>query len=116
MSSLAGYGSSDKGLLNKLSEIKTSTVEESKPRSISMLQKALVLVFMLSIGSAVVMIVLALMKDTKFYDSLNSINNAKIKAINFQNLNIISRELVNLANSHLSNSISFIDGNISDFL
>lgn len=56
------------------------------------------------------------MKDTKFYDSLNSINNAKIKAINFQNLNIISRELVNLANSHLSNSISFIDGNISDFL
>jgi hypothetical protein len=37
ISSLAGYGNTDKGLINKLSEIKTSTVEEQKPRSISFL-------------------------------------------------------------------------------
>ena len=38
ISSLAGYGNTDKGLISKLSEIKTSTVEEQKPRSISFLQ------------------------------------------------------------------------------
>ena len=37
VSSLAGYGSSDKGLINKLSEIKTSTIDQWKPRSISLL-------------------------------------------------------------------------------
>jgi hypothetical protein len=37
ISSLAGYNSTDKGLINKLSEIKTSTVEDNKPRSISIL-------------------------------------------------------------------------------
>jgi hypothetical protein len=63
VSSLAGYGSSDKGLINKLSEIKTSTVEEAKPRSISLLQKALVIVFLLSVFSAVITIILALLKD-----------------------------------------------------
>ena len=38
ISSLAGYNTNDKGLINKLSEIKTSTVEDKKPRAISMLQ------------------------------------------------------------------------------
>lgn len=100
VSSLAGYGSSDKGLINKLSEIKTSTVEESKPKSISLLQKALVIVFMLSIFSAVTTIVLTMIKDQSFFTTLQEINNANIKIINYQNLNIITRELVNIANGN----------------
>jgi hypothetical protein len=67
VSSLAGYGSSDKGLINKLSEIKTSTVEESKPRSISLLQKALVIVFILSVLFAVIILIFALFKDQTFF-------------------------------------------------
>lgn len=98
MSSLAGYGSSDKGLINKLSEIKTSTVEESKPRSISLLQKALVLVFILSVFSAVITLAFALIKDQGFFFQLEQINNAKISTINYQNMIIITRELVNIAN------------------
>ena len=38
ISSLAGYNSTDKGLINKLSEIKTSTAEDQKPQSITLLQ------------------------------------------------------------------------------
>jgi hypothetical protein len=37
ISSLAGYNSTDKGLISKLSEIKTSTVEDQKPQAISFL-------------------------------------------------------------------------------
>lgn len=37
ISSLAGYHTKDKGLIDKLSEIKTSSVEDQKPRSISLL-------------------------------------------------------------------------------
>jgi hypothetical protein len=60
---LAGYGSYDKGLIIKLSEIKTSTVDESKPRSISLLQKSLVVVFFLSVLFAVIILMFALLKD-----------------------------------------------------
>ena len=37
ISSFAGYHTKDKGLIDKLSEIKTSSVEDQKPRSISLL-------------------------------------------------------------------------------
>ena len=60
---MAGYGSFDKGLINKLSEIKNSTVDETKPRSISILQKALVIVFFLTVASSVIIISFAVSKS-----------------------------------------------------
>ena len=67
ISSLAGYNTTDKGLINKLSEIKTSTVEDQKPRSITFLQNALVAVFLITVIAAAAMLSLALQKDQTFY-------------------------------------------------
>ena len=83
VSSLAGYGSFDKGLINKLSEIKNSTVYETKPRSITFLQKALIVVFFLTVASAVVLIAVALSRIQQFYSDLENITNSKIGTIGF---------------------------------
>jgi len=83
VSSLAGYGSFDKGLINKLSEIKNSTVYETKPRSIAILQKALVVVFLLTVASAIVLISFAVTRSSKFYSDLSTITNSKISSIEF---------------------------------
>lgn len=81
-----------------MSEIKTSTVEESKPRSISLLQKTLVIVSFLSLVSAIIMLILALIKDRNFFHYLEEINMTKISSIHYINMQIITRELVNIAN------------------
>jgi hypothetical protein len=77
VSSLAGYGSFDKGLINKLSEIKNSSVDESKPRSISILQKSLIIVFLLTVVSAIIIVVVALKRNSLFYDDLIMIKDSK---------------------------------------
>jgi len=67
VSSLTGYGNIDKELIGKVSQIKTSTIDESKPRSISLLQKFLVLVLILTIFSASLSLLLAVLKSNEFY-------------------------------------------------
>jgi len=102
ISSLAGYNTKDKGLIDKLSEIKTSTVEDQKPRSISLLQQALAAVTLLSIVAAVAMLIIASVKNRTFQANLQLMDDAKLAVIKYQNMQILTRELVNLANGDSS--------------
>lgn len=74
------------------------------------------MVFTLSILSAVIMLVFALVKDQSFYEELELINSTKVSSIKYQNMKIITRELVNLANNYQNNSVSFIPDPLSTFL
>lgn len=56
--------------------------------------------FILSVISAIIILVFALIKDQNFYSALKDINNTKISTINYQNMQIIMRELISIANGH----------------
>ena len=59
-------------------------------------------VFLLSVVAAVTMLILALSKDVIFYNDLNLLNSSKLCVIRFQNVQILTRELVSLSNGELS--------------
>ena len=71
---------------------------------------------MLSLLSAVIMLVLALIKDQSFFSQLHQITKANLSSIKFENLQILVRELVNLANQDEDDYSVFIPGKVSAFL
>ncbi len=103
-------------IFRKISEIKNSTIDETKPRSISLLQKALVVVFLLTMTSASIMLGLSLQKSTLFYANLDTLENSKLASVRMMNAKILLRDIVNIANGVESNESDIMSRPVSDFL
>lgn len=72
--------------------------------------------FFLSVISAVIILVFSVLNKVTFFQELENISNAKGSSINYQNIQIIIRELVNVANKDESNTLQSIQGPLSDFM
>ena len=116
VSSLANYDKNRKNILNKLSEIKTQTIDDSKPRQIDLLQKAIVIVFLSVIGIALLLLVVSVDRNQGFFGNVEVIKQAKQSVIMFSQLRTMMATLVAYSNSqfkytndtNLANLTSFI--------
>ena len=74
VSSIANYDKNRKNILAKLSEIKTQTASETKPKKILLLQRAIILVFLSVIAIAVLVMVVSIYRNIGFFKNIDIIN------------------------------------------
>ena len=102
MSSLANYDKNRKNIMAKLSEIKTQTVDDQKPRQIDLLQKAIILVFLSVISIALLLIVVSTDRTKGFFANVDIIQQAKEASIYFAEIRLLLSTLVQYKNSRFS--------------
>lgn len=102
MSSLANYDKNRKNIMAKLSEIKTQTIDDQKPRQIDLLQKAIILVFLAVISIALLLLIVSTDRNDKFFANLDIINFSKEAAIYYGEIRLMLSSLVLLKNSRFA--------------
>lgn len=99
MSSLANYDKNRKSIMAKLSEIKTQTIDDQKPRQIDLLQKAIILVFLCVIAIAILLLSVSSNRNSGFLTNVDLIHKSKNAALYFAELRLILSTLIQFSNS-----------------
>jgi len=102
IASVASFAAFDKertNIINMLSNIKSQTVDETKPRQIEILQKSIILVFLSVISISVLVLVISLNRNAGFYRNIVTIREASENNILFSQVRTIFSTLVINSNS-----------------
>ncbi len=102
MSSLANYDKNRKNIMAKLSEIKTQTIDDQKPRQIDLLQKAIVLVFLSIIAIAILLMAVSSDRNSGFVSNVGLIHQSKKAVLFFTELRLLLSTLVHYSNSRFN--------------
>eukprot|EP00347_Sterkiella_histriomuscorum_P005198 403357516 len=102
VSSLANYDKNRKNILNKLSEIKTQTIDDQKPRQIDLLQKATISVFVAVISIALLLLVVIIDRNSGFFTNVDIIKKSKESVIYYSQLRTMMSTIVLFDNSRYS--------------
>ena len=116
VSSLANYDKNRKNIMAKLSEIKTQTIDDSKPRQIDLLQKAIIAVFLAVISIALILLVVSVDRNRGFFDNVNVIQQAKESVIYFSQVRTMVSTLVSFQNSQNAYQKDPVLYNLTQFL
>jgi hypothetical protein len=103
MSSLANYDKNRKNIMAKLSEIKTQTIDDQKPKQIDLLKKAIILVFLAVIAIALLLLAVSSDRNSGFLTNVDIIQQSKQAALYFTELRLLLSSLVYFSNSRQSN-------------